>query len=94
MNPDDVGRLERGSQAAQVKALTSRRIAEQEASILRITLTSYRAGTLTDQQAGRAIAAISALRELTHDLDKEIGKASDSRDRLMSPGSRETATRS
>ena len=93
MTHDDYGRIETGAQAAQAKAVVSRRLADQEATILTRTLTSYRAGTLSDQQAGRAIAEISALRDLTHALDKDVRKASESRDRIMSPGPSGTATR-
>ena len=93
MNHDDIGRIEVGQQAAQAKAAVNRRLADAETSILNRTLTAYRAGTLSDQQAGRAIAEISALRDLTFALDKDVRKASEARERIVSPGPTGTATR-
>ena len=76
-----------GVRSAHIKAAVTVRLQQQEAHILNMTMTQFRTGLLTAEQARDAIAQISALREFAHALDKEIGAGGTAQAQLTSPPS-------
>lgn len=94
MKDDDIDVLQRGQAAALAKGEVYRRLAQQEQDVMAVALARFRAGSLSGDAARDVIAQIAALRDLAFSLDKDVRKASETRLRIMSPGSKETATRS
>lgn len=88
LTDDLIDRAALGQKSALVKGEVSRRLSQQEASVLNRAIASFRNGLLTTEQARDAIAQLSALRDFAQALDKEITKGVEAHSHLVSPGPR------
>lgn len=69
---DSLSTLHGGTQARMVRNFTEDWVLGHEEDVLLRAITSYRAGTLTDTEAGRTIAELSGLRSFKEDLQTKV----------------------
>lgn len=81
---DPLEQIQKAELAALVRAQMGGRITTRRETLLTQAKTAHRAGTLTNEQARAVVAQLVVLDDLLADLDRDVRKGEEARDRLVS----------